>query len=547
MLPGRRDAYFYSEISNMKRHPGILAGTALGFLMASSPSGAFPISSDASHDTYGALKLVQTDCLEGETAEACALRLQQKAPAEEQATPPEEAPAPNVEPAPPATEAPPTEQRAPQAPTAEPAPPPSDQSPAENPAPEQPAPEVPAADQPAPAPEVPATGEQPAQSGEAPADPNVLPADGNAAPVLDSQKEAPPADAGQPAQSGEQAAQPAPAPVDQGPPPESDAAATQAAQPAEIKPVTDEQGTRVDRAPGSDDLRRRERPDGVDVVREIGDRIIIEINNQVIVESNDRPRLSRGAREVYYEDLPRGRTRETIVRENGTQVITIRNRYGDIIRRSRITPDGREYVLIYVDDRYYDRVGDWRDPGLDLGPIRLTIPVNEYILLAANVDDPDAYYEFLEQPPVERVQRLYSVDEVKRSARIRDIARRVDLDTLTFEFGSADIPQSEVAKLEGIAKAMERLLEKNPAETFLIEGHTDAVGSDLDNLALSDRRAEAVADALTNAFAIPPENLATQGYGEQYLKVETEEANRQNRRVAVRRITPLVAPVASAK
>jgi outer membrane protein OmpA-like peptidoglycan-associated protein len=334
--------------------------------------------------------------------------------------------------------------------------------------------------------------------------------------------------------------------VDQGPPPESDAAATQAAQPAEIAPVTVEKGTRVERDPDSDNLGRRERPEGVDVVREIGDRIIIQINNQVIVENDDRPRLGRGAREVYYEDLPRGRTRETIVRENGTQVITIRNRYGDIIRRSRITPDGREYVLIYVEDRYYDRVGDWRDPGLDLGPIRLTIPVNEYILLAGNADEPDAYYEFLEKPPVERVQRLYSVDEVKRSARIRDIARRVDLDTLTFEFGSAEIPQNEVARLEGIAKAMERLLEKNPAETFLIEGHTDAVGSDLDNLALSDRRAEAVADALTSSYAIPPENLATQGYGEQYLNVKTEDANRQNRRVAVRRITPLVAPVASA-
>ena len=82
--------------------------------------------------------------------------------------------------------------------------------------------------------------------------------------------------------------------------------------------------------------------------------------------------------------------------------------------------------------------------------------------------------------------------------------------------------------------------------SFLIEGHTDAVGSDEANLALSDRRAEAVADALTNVFAIPPENLATQGYGERYLKVKTEKPERENRRVGIRRITPLVAPVASA-
>jgi outer membrane protein OmpA-like peptidoglycan-associated protein len=178
--------------------------------------------------------------------------------------------------------------------------------------------------------------------------------------------------------------------------------------------------------------------------------------------------------------------------------------------------------------------------------MRLTIPRNEYILESEYVDDPDDYYEFLEQPPVERVQRLYSVDEVKRSARVRDIARRVDLDTLTFEFGSASIPESEISKLEGVAQAMEKLLQKNPAETFLIEGHTDAVGSDVANLALSDRRAESVADALTNVFAIPPENLATQGYGERYLKVKTDGPERENRRVGIRRITPLVAPVASA-
>ena len=136
---------------------------------------------------------------------------------------------------------------------------------------------------------------------------------------------------------------------------------------------------------------------------------------------------------------------------------------------------------------------------------------SEYILDAGRVEDPEAYYEFLERPPVERVERLYSVDEVKRSARIRDKTPRVELDTVTFEFGSASIAESEVPRLQGVADAMERLLKKNPAETFLIEGHTDAVGSDVANLALSDRRAESVADALTNVFGIPPENLGDAG------------------------------------
>ena len=75
----------------------------------------------------------------------------------------------------------------------------------------------------------------------------------------------------------------------------------------------------------------------------------------------------------------------------------------------------------------------------------------------------------------------------------------------------------------------------------MIEGYTDAVGSPEDNLSLSDRRAESVAEVLTEEFNVPFENLVTQGYGEDYLKVQTLAPERANRRVAVRRITPLLA------
>ena len=418
----------------------------------------------------------------------------------------------------------------------------------------------------------PATGEQPANNnqpanggnaaqGEAPANPNE-------APILDSQKDvirkhkgrndlgqngggqagAAQTENGQNAnqagqqQGGEQAQKPAP--VDQGPPPADDKSAQQAIKPEKIVPVDQEKGKRIDLTP-EQVIRERRRPQGADVVKQFGDRVILQFNNQTFVESNEAPRITRGARDVYYEDLSGGRTRETVERDNGVRVVTIRNRYGDVIQRSRVMPDGREYILSYVDERQYQDDGDWRDPGDDLPPMRLTIPRRDYILDSQDVESDDDYYTFLEQPPVERVQRLYSIDEVKRSARVRDIARRIDLDTLNFDFGSATISDTEVQKLDGVASAMEKLLKKNPAETFLIEGHTDAVGTPEANLALSDRRAEAVAEALTNAFGIPAENLTTQGYGEEYLKVNTPGPNRENRRVAIRRITSLVAPVAS--
>ena len=634
----------------MKRHPLILASTALGLLMASAPLGAFPLQRGAGIDlplpgvAGSPLIFAQAECEEG--APDCAPEqgepqggaapeqpLEEAEPAqkprkkqrEQQAEPvvtPETAPAPArqvPEPAAPQAqpepEAAPVETQAPAEPeqkprrkqheqqaepaeTPETAPAPAEQAP-EPAAPQaQPEPEAAPVETQAPAePEQKPRRKQREQQAEPAATPETTPApasqppepdndnktkkpdrmkqaqpgqpvedspapageaSGNAeaAPVLDSQKEIRREREGgkdgkrqreRPASGNDgQAAAPPPA-ANQGPPPASDEAAQQAIRPEKIEPVTEERGKRRERAP---DFRRTENRDGVDVLKEVGSRVIIELGGRTMVENNDRSRIRHDARDVYYEDLPRGRTRETIERRNGDRIVTIRNRDGDIIQRSRITPEGREYILNYVDERQFDERRDrreWRDPGDELPPMRLNIPRNQYILDSESVRDPDDYYEFLEQPPVEPVQRLYSVQEVKRSARVRDIARRVDLDTLTFDTGSAAISRNEVRKLAGVANALERLLDRNPAETFLIEGHTDAVGSDDSNLALSDERAEAVAEALTDAFGIPPENLTTQGYGEQYLKVDTSGPERQNRRVAIRRITSLVAPVANAE
>ena len=113
-----------------------------------------------------------------------------------------------------------------------------------------------------------------------------------------------------------------------------------------------------------------------------------------------------------------------------------------------------------------------------------------------------------------------------------------------FKFASSELPEAVQTRIDQMIAE----LKANPRGNYVeIEGHTDSVGTDVANLALSHRRAAAVATALSGAFGIPPENLAPQGYGEQYLKVNVEGPERENRRVAIRRITPLVAPVASAQ
>ncbi len=378
----------------------------------------------------------------------------------------------------------------------------------------------------------------------------------NGAAVLDSAKERP----ARPRREGDRPRRDATQQAEQQQlaPPKSDAEAQAGAtftpeQEEQVRAIIEERGERLDGRPeferpqgwrfGEEVSRSRDRERDRD-----GARVIISIDDQNYVRHDDSRRFyDRDGRQPEYERLRDGQVREVIIRDDGTRIVTIRNRYGEIVRRTRVVRGGDEYVLYYAPELVEARRGPdyvWRDPGEDLPPMRLTVPIDNYIIDTSSEPDRD-YYEFLEQPPVERVERVYTLDEVRYSARIRDKVPRIDLDTITFATGSAEIPMNQASSLRKVAEAINKVLEKDPSETFLIEGHTDAVGGDQDNLILSDERAESVARVLTDAFGIPPENLTTQGYGEQYLKVNTDGPNQENRRVTVRRITPLVKPVAS--
>lgn len=67
----------------------------------------------------------------------------------------------------------------------------------------------------------------------------------------------------------------------------------------------------------------------------------------------------------------------------------------------------------------------------------------------------------------------------------------------------------------------------------VIEGHTDNVGSDTSNLALSQRRANAVRDYIVKNFKIDRKRLAAKGYGESKPIADnaTAEGREQNRRI----------------
>jgi outer membrane protein OmpA-like peptidoglycan-associated protein len=293
-------------------------------------------------------------------------------------------------------------------------------------------------------------------------------------------------------------------------------------------------------------------------IKEPGNRTIFKQNNRFVIQHDETERLRRVAPNARFEKGRSGTNIAVIDRPGNVKIYSETDANGRLLRRYRRGPDGRDVIII--DNRRRDRRGvRGRDIAagvgigigvvagaailnsmLDVPPPRVRIPRDQYIVEYEGASD-EAVYDALSAPPVDEFSDRYTLDEIRATATLRDRMRRIDLDDINFEFGSWEVDPGEYNKLERVARAMKRVISRNPNEVFMIEGYTDAVGSQEDNLSLSDRRAESVAEVLTEEFQVPFENLVTQGYGEDYLKVPTQAPERLNRRVAVRRITPLLA------
>jgi outer membrane protein OmpA-like peptidoglycan-associated protein len=266
-----------------------------------------------------------------------------------------------------------------------------------------------------------------------------------------------------------------------------------------------------------------EEPDHRQIVREGGQAFVRHDESQRFFqfEQGRRERRNDGMYSIF-------------ARPGGDEIITVTDDDGRLVRRFRRDHEGREFILI-----------DNRRPRGEAILLNLPVPVigipqDQYIVDTAVAPEP-FIYQTLAAPPLVPIERAYSLDEIRYNVALRDRMRRIDVDTITFDFGSWEVAPDQVARLQLVAQAIQEVIARNPNEVFLVEGHTDAVGQDVDNLSLSDRRAETVASILTESFQIPPENLTSQGYGSHFLKIQTPEANRQNRRVTLRRITPLLA------
>lgn len=100
-------------------------------------------------------------------------------------------------------------------------------------------------------------------------------------------------------------------------------------------------------------------------------------------------------------------------------------------------------------------------------------------------------------------------------------------------------PESELReRIERRAAELADLLESAPPGSVLVvEGHTDATGTEQHNEVLGIERAETVRRILVGA-GVPADRIQTRSRGETQLAVETREHDPRNRRVTVRLRAP---------
>ena len=141
---------------------------------------------------------------------------------------------------------------------------------------------------------------------------------------------------------------------------------------------------------------------------------------------------------------------------------------------------------------------------------------------------------FQKELPALKVEGLFdpgveAIKELKAGYNARELTDALNLTTVRFETGSANLTRSSQEIIRQAADA----IEGAPAGTRVeVGGHTDSQGDATSNQLLSEQRARAVADALI-AAGVPAERLASRGFGSNRPVGDnsTEAGRAANRRI----------------
>jgi len=130
-------------------------------------------------------------------------------------------------------------------------------------------------------------------------------------------------------------------------------------------------------------------------------------------------------------------------------------------------------------------------------------------------------------------QQAAEMEKEIENAKIERVGEGIDItfdSGLLFDVNKATLKPQTKTNLNKLAEILQKYAETN----VLIEGHTDATGSEEYNLELSKRRAQAVANYLAG-LNVNPSRFTTMWYGESQPVAtnDTSEGRQANRRVEI--------------
>lgn len=129
-----------------------------------------------------------------------------------------------------------------------------------------------------------------------------------------------------------------------------------------------------------------------------------------------------------------------------------------------------------------------------------------------------------------RKTRSLSIGERQEIAELAATKPKIDLE-IQFDYNSADISKNSLTAVQELGKALSDASLKG--STFVVAGHTDAIGGEAYNQDLSERRADTIKKYLTEKYGIAGSDLVTVGYGKTRPKDPNAPMDPVNRRVQV--------------
>ncbi len=128
------------------------------------------------------------------------------------------------------------------------------------------------------------------------------------------------------------------------------------------------------------------------------------------------------------------------------------------------------------------------------------------------------------------IKKKIEKDNLKFPVEKKDDKIVINLGELLFDFNSSELRKDTITQLDKLAK----ILMKYDNLDITVEGHTDSIGNETQNLELSELRAKSVRDYLVQK-GVSPKRIKSNGFGKSrpIATNDTPEGRRKNRRVEI--------------